>query len=41
MFFAMMAWIAGGAGVAMVIGLKRSRREAARWQRELDALGAD
>jgi hypothetical protein len=38
MFFAMMAWIVGGAGVALVIGLKRSRREAARWQRELDAL---
>jgi hypothetical protein len=41
MFFAMMAWIVGGAGVALVIGLKRSRREAARWRRELDALGAD
>jgi hypothetical protein len=40
MFFAMMAWIVGGGGVAMVIGLKKSRREAERWQRELDALGS-
>ena len=39
-FFAMMAWIVGGAGVALVIGLKRSRREAARCQGELDALGS-
>ena len=40
-FFAMMAWIVVGGGLALVIGLKRSRREADRWQRELDALGAD
>ena len=40
MFFAMMAWIVGGGGVAMVIGLKKSRREADRCQRELDALGS-
>jgi hypothetical protein len=40
MFFAMMAWIVGGGVVAMVIGLKKSRREAERWQRELDALGS-
>jgi tellurite resistance protein TehA-like permease len=39
-FFAMMAWIVGGAGVALVIGLKRSRREADRCQRELDTLGS-
>jgi hypothetical protein len=39
-FFAVMAWIVGGTGVALVIGLKRSRREAGRWQRELDALGS-
>jgi hypothetical protein len=38
MFFAMMAWIVGGAGVSLVIGLKRSRRETDRCQRELDAL---
>ena len=38
MFFAMMAWIVGGAALALVIGLKRSRREAVRCQRELDAL---
>ena len=37
-FFAMMAWIVGGGVVAMVIGLKKSRREADRCQRELDAL---
>jgi len=35
----MMAWIVGGGGLALVLGLKRSRREADRWQRELDALG--
>ena len=39
-FFGMMAWIIGGAGLALVVGLKRSRREAARWRRELDALGS-
>jgi tellurite resistance protein TehA-like permease len=39
-FFAMMAWIVGGAGLALVIGLKRSRREADRCRRELDALGS-
>ena len=38
--FAMMSWIVGGAAVAMVIGLKRSHREAARCQRELDTLGS-
>jgi hypothetical protein len=38
-FFAMMAWIVGGGGVVLVFGLKKSRREADRWQRELDALG--
>ena len=39
-FFAMMAWIVGGGGVVLLFGLKRSRREADRWQRELDALGS-
>ena len=39
-FFAVMAWIVGGTGVALVIGLKRSRREADRCQRELDTLGS-
>jgi hypothetical protein len=39
-FFAMMAWIVGGGVVAMVIGLKKSRREAERCRRELDALGS-
>ena len=29
----------GTRGLALVLGLKRSRREADRWQRELDALG--
>ena len=38
-FFAMMAWIVGGGGLVLVLGLRRSRREADRWQRELDALG--
>jgi hypothetical protein len=38
-FFAMMAWIVGGGVVALLIGLKKSRREAARWQSELEALG--
>jgi hypothetical protein len=38
-FFAMMAWIVGGAAVALVIGFKRSRREADRCRRELDTLG--
>lgn len=37
-FFEVMAWIVGGAGVALVVGLKRSRREAERWRHELDAL---
>ena len=37
-FFAVLAWIIAGAGVAVVVGLKRSRREADRCQRELDAL---
>jgi uncharacterized membrane protein YjjP (DUF1212 family) len=37
-FFAMMAWIVGGSAVAVVIGLKRSQREATRCQRELDTL---
>jgi hypothetical protein len=39
LFFAMMAWIVGGAAAALVIGLKRSRREADRCRRELDTLG--
>ena len=39
-FFAVMAWIVGGTGVALVIGLRRSRRDADRYQRELDALGS-
>jgi len=39
-FFAMMAWIVGGAAVALVIGLKRSHREAGRCQRELDTLSS-
>jgi hypothetical protein len=38
-FFAMMAWIVGGGVVALVIGWKKSRREADRCQRELDTLG--
>lgn len=37
-FFAVMAWIIMGAGVALVVGLKRSRLEADHCQRELDAL---
>lgn len=37
-FFAMLAWIVGGAVVALVIGLRRNRREADRCRRELDAL---
>ena len=40
-FFAMLAWLVGGGGPPLLMGLKRSRREADRWQRELDALGAD
>jgi 4-amino-4-deoxy-L-arabinose transferase-like glycosyltransferase len=37
-FFAVLVWIIAGAGVAVIVGLKRSRREADHCQRELDAL---
>jgi hypothetical protein len=37
-FFAVMAWIVGGAAVALIVWLKKSRRDADRCQRELDAL---
>jgi hypothetical protein len=33
-----LAWIIAGAGVALFVALKKSRREAARCQQELDAL---
>jgi tellurite resistance protein TehA-like permease len=37
-FFAMLAWIVAGSGVALVAALRKSRRAAARCQQELDLL---
>ena len=37
-FFAVMTWIIIGAAVALVIGLRKSGREADRCQREMDEL---
>jgi hypothetical protein len=37
-FYGVMAWYVVSAGVALAIGLKKGRREAARLQQELDAL---
>jgi hypothetical protein len=37
-FFGVLLWIVSGTGVALVVALRKSRREAERCQRELDAL---